>query len=154
MDRIQRRQIDARPFLRPAKFFVFHIWNSNSVRFGAGERGKCDGFKVGKIHGAAIGNLFLHIYRIFNYGSKREFTQGKNLFKYNIRFHLVKQKYNNLYKTLHDFTKNLTQLYTTLQISTQLDKTLQYYHKTLHNFAQLFSTLHNFTILYTTLTQL
>jgi hypothetical protein len=40
MDWIRRRQIDARPFLRPAQFFVFHNEHSNSVPFGGGERGK------------------------------------------------------------------------------------------------------------------
>jgi hypothetical protein len=47
MDRIRRRQIGARPFLRPTEFFVFLIWNSNSVRFGAGERGKRHEFANG-----------------------------------------------------------------------------------------------------------
>ncbi len=58
MDRIRRRQIDARPFLRPAQFSVFRRWNSNSVRFGGGERGKRHEFNVGDIHGTATGNLF------------------------------------------------------------------------------------------------
>jgi hypothetical protein len=58
MDRIQRRQISARPFLRPEKFFVLHRKHSDSVRVGAGERGKCHGFDVGDIHGTATGNLF------------------------------------------------------------------------------------------------
>ena len=66
MDRIQRRQIDARPFLRPAQFFVFQLRsfssNSNSVRIGGGERGKRHEFDVGDIHGTATGNLFLLIY--------------------------------------------------------------------------------------------
>jgi hypothetical protein len=61
MDRIRRRQIDARPFLRPAKFFVFHWW-SNSVRIGAAERGKRHEFNVGDIHGTATGNLFLLVH--------------------------------------------------------------------------------------------
>ena len=47
MDRIRRRQIGARPFLRSTEFFVFRSWNSNSVRIGGGERGKRHGFNVG-----------------------------------------------------------------------------------------------------------
>jgi hypothetical protein len=62
MDWIRRRQISARPFLRHEKFFIFHNWNSDSVRFGAGERGKCHGFDIGDIHGSATGNLFLFIH--------------------------------------------------------------------------------------------
>ena len=58
MDRIRRRQIGARPFLRPAQLFVYHIWISNSVRIGGGERRKRHGFIVGDIHGTATGNLF------------------------------------------------------------------------------------------------
>ena len=61
-DRIRRRQISARPFLRPAQFFVQHNYNSNYVRIGAGERGKRHGFDVGEIHGTATGNLFFLIY--------------------------------------------------------------------------------------------
>jgi hypothetical protein len=63
MDRIRRRQIGARPFLRPAQFTVFHLSNSNSVGFGAGERGKRHGFDVGDIHGTATGNLFFLLHR-------------------------------------------------------------------------------------------
>jgi hypothetical protein len=37
-------------------------WNSDSVRFGAGERGKCHGFDHGEIHGTATGNLFFLIH--------------------------------------------------------------------------------------------
>ena len=62
MDRLRRRQIDARPFLRPAQFFVFHMGNSNSVWIGAGERGKRHGFDVGDIHGTATGNLFFLVH--------------------------------------------------------------------------------------------
>jgi hypothetical protein len=62
MDRIQRRQIDARPFLRPAQFFVFQTWNFNSVRIGAGERGKRHEFDVGQIHGTATGNLLFLVH--------------------------------------------------------------------------------------------
>ena len=58
MDRIRRRQINARPFLRPAKFLFQENWKSNSVRFGGGERGKRHEFDVGSIHGTATGNLF------------------------------------------------------------------------------------------------
>ena len=62
MDRIRRRQIGARPFLRPAEFFVFRSWNSNSVRIGGGERGKRHEFNVGDIHGTATGNLFFLVH--------------------------------------------------------------------------------------------
>jgi hypothetical protein len=62
MDRIQRRQIDAHPFLRSTEFFVFHAKHSNSVRFGAGERGKRHEFNVGDIHGTATGNLFFLVH--------------------------------------------------------------------------------------------
>ena len=58
MDRIQRRQIDARPFLRPAQFFAYHIFHSDSVPIGDGERGKRHEFDVGDIYGTATGNLF------------------------------------------------------------------------------------------------
>ncbi len=61
MDRIRRRQIDARPFLRPAKFFVFHTFHSNSVRIGGGERGQCHGFDNREIYGTTTGNLFFRI---------------------------------------------------------------------------------------------
>ncbi len=63
MDRIRRRQIGARPFLRPAGFFVWRRWNSNSVGFGAGERGKRHGLDFGQIHGTAAGNLFFLVHR-------------------------------------------------------------------------------------------
>jgi hypothetical protein len=53
---------DARPFLRPEKFFVFHPRHSDSVRVGGGERGKRHGFDIGDIHGTAAGNLF-HFFR-------------------------------------------------------------------------------------------
>jgi hypothetical protein len=62
MDRIRRRQIVARPFLRPEKFLILQRINSDSVRFGAGERGKRHGFDVGDIHGTTAGNLFLLIH--------------------------------------------------------------------------------------------
>ncbi len=62
MDRLQRRQIGARPFLRTAKFSIFHNWHSNSVRFGACERGKCHEFNVWDIHGTATGNLFFLVH--------------------------------------------------------------------------------------------
>ena len=58
MDRIRRRQIVARPFLRPEKFLILQRINSDSVRFGAGERGKRHGFENGDILGPATGNLF------------------------------------------------------------------------------------------------
>ncbi len=58
MDWIRRRQISARPFLRSEKYFVFHSKHSDSVRFGASERGKCHEFDIGEIHGTATGNLF------------------------------------------------------------------------------------------------
>ncbi len=58
MDRIRRREISARPFLRPEKFSILHTINSDSVRFDAGERGKCHEFDIGDIHGTATGNLF------------------------------------------------------------------------------------------------
>ena len=58
MDRIRRRQIGARPFLRPAQFNIFHTIHSNSVRIGGGERGKRHGLDFGQIHGTATGNLF------------------------------------------------------------------------------------------------
>ena len=62
MDRIHRRQIGARPFLRPAQFFVLRTWNSNSVQFGEGERGKRHEFINGDIHGTATGNLFFLVH--------------------------------------------------------------------------------------------
>ena len=62
MDRICRRQIGARPFLRTAQYAIFHKWNSNSVGCGGGERGKRHGFNVGYIHGTATGNLFLLVH--------------------------------------------------------------------------------------------
>ena len=62
MDWIQRRQIDARPFLRSTKFWFRHNWNSNSVEFGASERGKRHEFDVRDIHGTATGNLFFLLY--------------------------------------------------------------------------------------------
>ncbi len=62
MDRIRRRQIDARPFLCPAQLRFLHNWNSDSVWFGGGERGKRHGFDVGDIHGTATWNLFFLIY--------------------------------------------------------------------------------------------
>jgi hypothetical protein len=58
MDRIRRRQIVARLFLRPEKFFILHQRHSDSVRFGASERGKRHEFDVGNIHGPTTGNLF------------------------------------------------------------------------------------------------
>ena len=62
MDRICRRQIGARPFLRTAQYAIFHKWNSNSVGCGGGERGKRHGFNVEYIHGTATGNLFLLVH--------------------------------------------------------------------------------------------
>ena len=47
MGRVCRRQIDVRLFLRPAEFFIQHNWNSDSVQFGAGERGECHEFANG-----------------------------------------------------------------------------------------------------------
>ncbi len=58
IDRIRRRQICARLFLRPEKFVIWRRKHSNSIRFGVGERGKCHGFDIGDIHGTAAGNLF------------------------------------------------------------------------------------------------
>ena len=58
MDRIQRRQISSCPFLRPAQFFAYHIFHSDSVPIGDGERGKRHEFDVGDIYGTATGNLF------------------------------------------------------------------------------------------------
>jgi hypothetical protein len=58
MDRIRRRQIAARPFPRTEKFSFCQKKNSDSVRFGAGERGKRHEFDIGEIHGPATGNLF------------------------------------------------------------------------------------------------
>jgi hypothetical protein len=58
MDWIRRRQICARPFLRPEKLYILQRINSDPVRFGDGERGKCHGFDVGDLHGTATGNLF------------------------------------------------------------------------------------------------
>ncbi len=63
MDRIRRRQIDARPFLRPAQFRFLRNEHSNSVRIGGGERGKRHEFNVGDIHGTATGNLFFLVHR-------------------------------------------------------------------------------------------
>ncbi len=63
MDWIRRRQIGARLFLRPEKKSFQQNWNSDSVRSGAGERGKRHGFAVGEIHGTATGNLFLLFHR-------------------------------------------------------------------------------------------
>ena len=62
MDWIRRREIGARPFLRPTEFFIFHIFHSDSVRVGGGERGKRHGFNVGEIHGTTTGNLFFLIH--------------------------------------------------------------------------------------------
>jgi hypothetical protein len=62
MDWIRRRQIGARPFLRPEKFFILQPIHSNSVRVGAGERGKRHEFDIGEIHGPATGNLFFLIH--------------------------------------------------------------------------------------------
>ncbi len=58
MDRIRRRQIGARPLLRPEKIWFWHKRHSDSVRVGASERGKCHEFDVGEIHSTATGNLF------------------------------------------------------------------------------------------------
>ncbi len=58
MDRIRRRQIGARPFLRPEKFEFQQNINSDSVPNCGGERGKRHGFDIGEIHGTATGNLF------------------------------------------------------------------------------------------------
>jgi hypothetical protein len=58
MDRIRRRQIGARPFLRPEKFFIFRRIHSDSVPVGGSERGKRHEFDIGEIHGTAAGNLF------------------------------------------------------------------------------------------------
>ncbi len=58
IDRIRRRQIDARPFPRHEKFFIKTNTNSDSVRFGGSERGKRHEFDNGEIHGTATGNLF------------------------------------------------------------------------------------------------
>ncbi len=82
MDRIQRRQIGVRPFLRSAEYQVQHNWNSNSVRFGAGERGKRHEFNNGEIHGTATGNLFFFIHGT---GGSSSFIfclfRSKNLFE-------------------------------------------------------------------------
>ena len=64
MDRIRRRQIGARPFVRPAQFWFLHNEHSNSVRCGAGERGKRHEFANGHIHGTATGNLFFLVHGI------------------------------------------------------------------------------------------
>ena len=70
MDRIlRRRQIGARPFLRPAQWFIFHNWNSNSIRFGTGERGKCDEFDVWDIQGTANGNFFFLVHGTCRFSS-------------------------------------------------------------------------------------
>jgi hypothetical protein len=39
IDRIRRRQITSRPFLRPEKYCIRHIKNSDYFRFDAAERG-------------------------------------------------------------------------------------------------------------------
>ncbi len=57
MDRIRRRQIGVRPFLRPERIFILPTKNSNSVRFGASERGEYHEFDFGDIHGTSTGNL-------------------------------------------------------------------------------------------------
>jgi predicted oxidoreductase len=62
MDRIRRRQIGARPFLRPEKFWMLQPIHSDYVQFGAGERGKCHAFGIGNIHGTATGDLFFLIH--------------------------------------------------------------------------------------------
>jgi hypothetical protein len=58
MDRIRRRQICARLFLRPETDFFQQNINSDSVRVGASERGKRHEFDIGDIHGTETGNLF------------------------------------------------------------------------------------------------
>jgi hypothetical protein len=62
MDRIQRREIGACPFLRSTEFSIQHRIHSNSVRFGGGERGKRHEFDIGDIHGTATGNLFFLVH--------------------------------------------------------------------------------------------
>ena len=62
MDRIHRREIGACSFLRPAQFFIRHNWNSDSVRFGDGERWQRREFDDGDFHRTGNGNLFLLIY--------------------------------------------------------------------------------------------
>ncbi len=61
MDQIRRRQIGARPFLRPEKFFILLTKHSDSVRVGGDERGKRHEFDIGEIHGTATGNLLFFI---------------------------------------------------------------------------------------------
>ena len=88
MDRIRRRQIGARPFLRSAHFKFRHNWNSDSVRFGAGERRKRHEFADGEIHGTATGNLFFLVhgnggisnFNIYSCGNKcwSYFERGSN----------------------------------------------------------------------------
>ena len=52
MDRIRRRQIGTRSFLRSTQFFfIFHSFHSNSFRFSTIERWKRHAFDVGNIHG-------------------------------------------------------------------------------------------------------
>ncbi len=63
MDRIRRRQIPSRPFLRPEEFYIWNQWDPNPVRFGVGEWRKRHEFNFGSFHGAAYGNLFLFLHR-------------------------------------------------------------------------------------------
>jgi hypothetical protein len=60
MDRIRRRQISARLFLRPEKQFSIRICK-DFIRFGIGERGQRHGFSIWNIHCAAKRNLLLLI---------------------------------------------------------------------------------------------
>ncbi len=64
MDRIRRRQIGARPFLRPKKFEFWNTKHSDSVRVDEGERRTRHGFIIREIHGTAPGNLFLFIHGV------------------------------------------------------------------------------------------
>jgi hypothetical protein len=60
VDRICRRQISARLFLRPEKQFSIRICK-DSVRFGIGKRGQRHGFSIRNIHCTTKWNLLLLI---------------------------------------------------------------------------------------------
>jgi hypothetical protein len=49
MDRLRRRQIRTRSFLRPENFFIHKRTRSDSIPTCANQRGKCHGFKNGEI---------------------------------------------------------------------------------------------------------
>ena len=61
MDRLLRRQIGSRSFLRPERVSIQNIFDSDYIRNRTYQRGRCHEFDVGDIHGPATRNLFLLI---------------------------------------------------------------------------------------------